>query len=186
MKVNTTVLLVVFGIVTLLTAGAAVYWALTGPSASGGDGMGLVRAESPAPPAPLTFTDAKGAELTLADFAGTPVLVNLWATWCAPCVTELPSLDRLAAARDGTLEVIALSLDRDGAEALPAFFATNGIAALKPYYDPKMLSLRAWAAPGLPTTLIIDAQGNEVARVVGPMEWDDAQTAAMLEDVLAP
>jgi thiol-disulfide isomerase/thioredoxin len=115
------------------------------------------------------FQDASGKTVTLAAFRGTPVLLNLWATWCGPCVKELPTLDALAKREGGKLHVVALSQDTDPAKVAP-FMAQHGIATLKPFTDAKMAWLPAVTA-NLPTTLLFDSAGKEVWRTTGDLDW---------------
>jgi thiol-disulfide isomerase/thioredoxin len=131
------------------------------------------------------FTDANGKPVTLAAFRGRPLLVNLWATWCAPCVEEMPSIDRLAAAEKGRLGVVAVSQDGNGLTAVAPFFAKAGIATLKPYLDTQNALMVALKAETLPTTILYDANGHERWRHVGKVDWDDASARAALADTLA-
>jgi thiol-disulfide isomerase/thioredoxin len=142
---------------------------------------------APKPVPELTFFDADGNEVTLADFQDEVVVLNLWATWCAPCRREMPSLDRLQAkyGNDG-LEVIALSLDRGDVAKVRAFFDELAIANLAIYHDPKGRAGRELGAPGLPTTLVIDRAGQEVGRLLGPAEWDSAEALAVIEALIGP
>jgi thiol-disulfide isomerase/thioredoxin len=144
-------------------------------------------ASEPRPVPELTFFDEAGNEVTLADFAGDVVVLNLWATWCAPCRREMPSLDRLQAAlgEDG-LTVIALSLDRGDVAKVRAFFEELEIANLAIYRDPQARAGRELGAPGLPTTIVIDRTGQEVGRLLGPAEWDSEEALALLRDLAAP
>jgi len=144
-------------------------------------------ATGPKPVPELTFFDEAGNEVTLADFAGDVVVLNLWATWCAPCRREMPSLDRLQATlgEDG-LTVIALSLDRGDVAKVRAFFEELQIANLAIYQDPQARAGRALGAPGLPTTIVIDRTGQEVGRLLGPAEWDSEEALALLRDLAAP
>jgi thiol-disulfide isomerase/thioredoxin len=139
----------------------------------------------PKPAPELTFLDAAGNEVRLADFQGEVVVLNLWATWCAPCRREMPSLDRLQArhGEDG-LEVIALSLDRGDVEKVRDFFAELGIAHLAIYRDPTGRAGRELGAPGLPTTVVIDRAGQEVGRLLGPAEWDSEAALAVIQALL--
>lgn len=124
------------------------------------------------------FVDTTGRTVTLADFRGRPTLVNLWATWCVPCIRELPTIDALTAREAGKLNVVALSQDMNPEKVAP-FVAARGFKALKVYTDPKM----AWV-PGvtatLPTTILYDSGGKEVLRVVGDLDWAGAQAAAAI------
>jgi thiol-disulfide isomerase/thioredoxin len=139
----------------------------------------------PKPVPELTFFDADRKEVTLADFRGKVVVLNLWATWCAPCRREMPSLDRLQAKHGGEgLEVIALSLDRGDIAKVRAFFDELAISHLAVYQDPKGRARRELAAPGLPTTVVIDRAGQEVGRLLGPAEWDSAEALAVIEQLI--
>ena len=115
------------------------------------------------------FTGPDGAKLTLAKFAGKPVLLNLWATWCGPCIAELPTLDRLAG--EGKLTVLTVSQDLDGAKLVNPYFARKKFAALKAYIDPDLHFSTALGNPSLPTTILYDAAGKEVWRMTGGMDW---------------
>lgn len=134
--------------------------------------------------APATvFHDAGGKDVTLATFKGRPILVNLWATWCAPCVKELPTLDKAASAAgpDG-LQVIAISQDAGPRPSVVAFLKSNGIANLKPYHDPAMAMSGALGAQVLPTSILYDAHGREVWRYVGDLDWTGAEAAKLLAE----
>jgi thiol-disulfide isomerase/thioredoxin len=154
------------------------------------------RSESPAPTAPVSrlalhdqpvpvpafgFTDAGGAPLGLDSFKGRAVLLNVWATWCAPCRKEMPSLDRLQAEMGGPdFQVVALSIDRGGLEAVRAFFGEVGLTRLGIYLDPPSASTRALGVVGIPTTLLIDGEGREIGRATGPAEWDSPEMKALI------
>jgi thiol-disulfide isomerase/thioredoxin len=140
----------------------------------------MMPTDPPVAPAAAQFTDADGAVHHLSDFVGKGLVVNMWATWCAPCVEEMPDLQVLArkVAAQGIL-VLPLSSDRGGAEAVRKFYAAHGIDALPIWLDPKGEAQRAWGARGLPTTLIIDRQGREVGRLEGAVDW--AADAAVAE-----
>jgi thiol-disulfide isomerase/thioredoxin len=139
----------------------------------------------PKPVPELTFFDAAGNQVTLADFQGEVVVLNLWATWCAPCRREMPSLDRLQARYAGNgLEVVALSLDRGDVAKIREFFEELGIANLAIYQDPQARASRELGAPGLPTTIVIDRAGQEVGRLLGPAEWDSDAAFAVVDTLL--
>ena len=121
------------------------------------------------------FQDPAGKPTTLAAFRGKPVLVNLWATWCAPCIKELPTLDALAA---GDVRVVAVSQDMDAAKPEP-FLASKGLTRLAPYRDPKMALATALGA-NLPTTILYDAAGKEVWRVTGERDWASAASKRLV------
>jgi thiol-disulfide isomerase/thioredoxin len=134
----------------------------------------------------VRFLDAEESEVTLADFRGKVVLVNLWATWCAPCRREMPALDRLQAELGGPdFEVVAISVDRAGVERVRAFLDEVGVTRLEIYRDPRMAATRALRAPGLPTSVVLDRQGREVGRVLGDAEWDGPEAKAILAEIIA-
>ena len=122
----------------------------------------------------LEFSDSKGKRLALADLKGRHVLLNVWATWCPPCRKEMPSLDRLKPIleRDSDISVVALSVDSAGFEQLQAFYDTYGLKNLGLFRGDEQTVMGALAIGGLPTTLLLDHQGQEVARLIGPTEWD--------------
>jgi thiol-disulfide isomerase/thioredoxin len=144
-------------------------------------------ATGPKPVPELTFLDGEGGEVTLAEFRGKVVVLNLWATWCAPCRREMPSLDRLQAELgDRGLAVIALSLDRGDVAKVREFFDELEIANLAIYRDPDARASRELDALGLPTTIVIDRAGQEVGRLLGPAEWDGADALALLRTLVEP
>jgi thiol-disulfide isomerase/thioredoxin len=126
----------------------------------------------------FAFENPAGKTVTLADYRGKPVLLNLWATWCAPCIKEMPALDTLAAREAGRLQVIALSQDLEPAKVAP-FWAKGGYKTLQPSLDPK-IAFSTGLAANLPTTILYDAQGREVWRVAGAVEWDGPEAALKL------
>ena len=135
-------------------------------------------------PAPATeFQDPDGAPASLADFRGKPVLVNLWATWCAPCIAEMPTLDRLAAREADRLQVLTISQD-DGREKVEAFFAKQGYRNLETWLDPQMALMAQLKADTLPTTILYDARGRELWRVVGMEDWESGRAALLLKEAL--
>ena len=128
----------------------------------------------------FTLTDPSGKQLRLADLKGKPALINLWATWCAPCVAELPMLDALA--RDGALRVVTVSQDMGEPEKVAGFLAARGATALEPWLDPKNDLSFHYATGTLPTTIYYDAQGREVWRFVGGHDWSSDETRRMLAE----
>ena len=129
----------------------------------------------------ITFTDGEGRETSLAAFKGQVVVVNFWATWCGPCVRELPSLMRLTEImKDRNLALITLSQDLKGAEVVVPFMKKNGLSGLPVFYDPKGTAARALSIPHLPTTLLIDAKGREAGRFEGAYEWNQPQILEVL------
>ena len=128
---------------------------------------------------------ADGKSLTLESFAGSAVLLNVWATWCPPCRKEMPSLDRLQSLKGGTdFEVVALSIDKGGAEQVRPFFDEIGIKRLEMFLDKPGVSMQALKIVGLPTTLLIGKDGRELARWAGPKEWDESETIEEIEALL--
>lgn len=141
----------------------------------------------PKPVPEIAFFDGDGNQVSLADFEGEVVVLNLWATWCAPCRREMPSLDRLQARFGGNgLEVIALSLDRGDIAKVREFYEELGITHLAIYHDPQARAGRELGAPGLPTTIVIDRSGQEVGRLLGPAEWDSDEAIAVIEALVGP
>lgn len=128
-----------------------------------------------------SFEDPAGEPVTLAHFRGKPLLVNFWATWCAPCIVELPTLDALAA-KGGNLEVLAVSQDIEGAKKVDAFFAARKFEALEPYLDTEMALMGELKVLTLPTTILYDAEGREVWRMTGIEDWTGARAAGLLRE----
>jgi thiol-disulfide isomerase/thioredoxin len=132
------------------------------------------------------FNGPDGKATTLAAFIGKPFVVNLWATWCGPCVKELPSLDRLAVRAGGKLQVIVVNQDdsKQAIDPVPAWWAAHLLPHLALYRDsPNALGF-AYASGMLPTTVLYDAKGKEVWRVIGGMDWDSARANKLLADYL--
>jgi len=128
------------------------------------------------------FRDADGGDVDLASFRGKPLLVNLWASWCAPCVRELPTLDRLAAARDGDLSVVAVSQDMAPHSSVKAFLEEHGIANLGAFHDPEMGLTSALDVRIMPTTVLYDSAGKEVWRFIGDLDWASAEATKLLAE----
>jgi thiol-disulfide isomerase/thioredoxin len=127
-----------------------------------------------------------GTVKTIADYAGKGVVLNLWATWCAPCVAEMPSLDALAAAVAGSnVVVLPLSSDRGGAAAVERWYAAHDIKNLPVLLDPTGAAARALGARGIPTTLLIDGKGRERGRLEGGADWADPKSVAMVKALAA-
>lgn len=147
----------------------------------------FVPAPQPAAVPDISFEDGTGAPVSLARFRGQVVLLNFWATWCAPCVEEMPSLNRLSSrfAADG-LAVVALSQDRGGMKIVQPFFAEHKLDALPIYLDKTMVSGGAFKLRGLPTTILIDRDGRELGRFEGAVDWDSAPVQEVLRRALTP
>ncbi len=138
------------------------------------------RAGTAAPDA--SFQDPQGRPVTLEAFRGKPVLVNLWATWCAPCIVEMPSLDRLAQ-RDGSrLTVLTLSQDLEGRQKVTDFFREHRYKAIQPYLDQNMAFMTALGIGTLPTTILYDAEGREVWRKAGIEDWTGEKAAGLIAE----
>lgn len=128
----------------------------------------------------FTLRDGSGKELQLKRLRGEPLLINLWATWCAPCVAELPALDRLA--QRGRIRVLTVSQDMGQPEKVAAFLRQRGVTRLEPWLDPANDLAFHYGAQTLPSSIVYDAQGREVWRVSGPLEWDGAEAARLLSE----
>ena len=128
------------------------------------------------------FISADGQPIKLESFKGKTILLNFWATWCAPCVKELPSLDRLNAdLGDESFEVVLVSIDRGGARVYKPFMEKLGITATGSAEDSKAALMRAMKAPGLPTTYLVAPDGNILGRLVGDAEWDSDAAKALIK-----
>ena len=185
-------------VLAVIGLGAAIYviaQACSKPSSQGGDLKSLARGDmakltvpAEAGPAPATsFVGPDGQPVRLADFKGKVVVLNLWATWCAPCVIEMPTLARLAESYAGQpVEVVAVSIDKpEATDKAKAFIA--GQQHLKFYQDPKMslpFDIRP-PAPGMPTTVIYGKDGVEKARVSGEADWSTKDAKAVIDQILA-
>jgi thiol-disulfide isomerase/thioredoxin len=133
----------------------------------------------------VKFQDAGGKERTLADWRGKVVLLNLWATWCVPCRKEMPALDRLQQELGSDkFEVVAVSVDRKGIEGARKFLDDTKAGKLALYVDPTTRMLSDLKAVGLPATVLIDAQGREVGRLLGPAEWDSEDAKRLIRAAL--
>jgi thiol-disulfide isomerase/thioredoxin len=155
-------------------------------ASAAGEGIKGVHRDQKGKPAPdLSFGDTDGKTVKLASFKGRPVLVNLWATWCAPCVKELPTLDKLA--RANAFPVVAVSEDTAPHASVLAFLKSHGISSVKTYQDSKM-ALSGALGPDtvLPTSILIDADGHEVWRYIGDLDWTSPEAAKLLSEAAAP
>lgn len=142
--------------------------------------------ETPQPVPEISFEDGNGQPRTIADFSGKVMLLNIWATWCVPCRKEMPTLDRLQAELGGPdFEVVTLSVDRKGPEAVTKFFEEIGIKRLALNIDTSSKAMFSLGVVGLPTTLLIDREGREVGRLIGPAEWDSPEMVAFIRDRIA-
>ena len=136
----------------------------------------------PAPAPAVAFSDGDNATLGFKDFRGKVTLVNLWATWCAPCVKEMPSLEALKQARgSGDFDVVTISEDRSGLKVVDPFFEKNGLKSLPRYIDAESTVGRAFRVRGLPTTVLLDRDGNEIGRFEGGADWSGPDALALID-----
>lgn len=150
-------------------------------------GGGIRNEQSEKRPAPnLSFKRGDGKATSLAELRGKAILLNVWATWCLSCRTEMPSLDRLQAKLGSPVfEVIALSVDRAGEGVVTPFFAETGIKHLAMYLNPEGDAVRAFKITGLPTTVLIGSDGTERRRWIGPKEWDAPDVFAEVSGLIS-
>ena len=140
---------------------------------------------SPLQPAPaVSFVDLAGNTVSFSEFTGKIVLVNLWATWCEPCLREMPSLERVQSRLGDKLAVVAISEDRGGSKAVEPFIDKIGLKSVKVYLDPKSAIERAFKVQGLPTSFLIDREGRVLGRVEGAAEWDAPRLLEVLKSFL--
>ena len=154
-------------------------------SAEAGPQKGVDRSHKGQAAPDAGFYSPDGDEISLGDLSGKPMLVNLWATWCAPCVKELPTLDQLAKARGAALQVVAISQDSGPHPSVVAFLDSHA-PELVPYQDSKMALSGKLNAEVLPTSILYDAKGKEVWRYVGDLDWTSAEAARLLSEADAP
>lgn len=154
-----------------------------------GDGLEKLVVTSPAPVAGADLVlDNKTTQtpVRLADYRGKPVVLNLWATWCAPCREEMPSLDALAKEAGEDLVVLPVASGRNTEAGVAKFFAESGVQNLPVVLDPKQQLARALGVRGLPVTILIDRDGREVARLLGGADWASDAAKAKINDLTAP
>lgn len=145
----------------------------------------LILAETPTALPEVLLTDGDGSEIPLADWKGQWLVLNFWATWCAPCRHEMPSLDRLQTAMPG-LAVLPVATGRNDPAAIARFYDEAAITALPTLRDPQSALARQLGVLGLPVTLIVNPEGQEVARLIGDAEWDSPEALALLTALTAP
>lgn len=144
---------------------------------------------TPKPPPAIAFAGGEGQAMSLADFRGKTVLVNLWATWCVPCREEMPALDKLQAELGGSdFQVVAINVDTRNPDKPKAWLQENGIKNLAYHADPagKLLQVlqKSGHVVGLPTTFVVDPAGCEIAILKGPAEWDAPDALAFMRTAL--
>lgn len=173
----------VIAIVTFLS------WAIGGMS-SGNHGaldsyatgeMSVFRTLDEVPAQPdIAYLGGGGEEILLADFRGKVILVNFWATWCGPCVEEMPALSRLQARLGGDdFDVVTISLDASVEDAR-GFYERMSLDNLPLIHDPSLASPNRVGALGLPMSILYDRLGNEIGRVPAPAEWDSDEAIALI------
>lgn len=168
----------------LAVAAAIVSFAL-GAAGAAEVPSGFIVHDEPRPLADITFVTADGESESMSDYRGKVVLVNIWATWCPPCREEMPTLDQLQAEIGGPdFLVMPLSIDTGGIEVVQKFYNEIGISNLGIYLDESMQAMRELGAVGLPTTLLIDREGREIGRLVGPAEWDAPEMIEFLRQAI--
>jgi thiol-disulfide isomerase/thioredoxin len=176
-------------VIAAFAAGVGLYGIGSGaapPPFRGNLGPFAVHASPKESPA-FSFTELDGTPRTLADFRGRVLLINFWATWCAPCIEEMPALDRLHAKLGGdAFAVIALSTDRQGRSLVEPFLGKLGLQELAIYLDSKSEAMRALGLRGLPTTILFDREGREIGRLEGAAAWDSAEAEALIRYYLGP
>jgi len=133
-----------------------------------------------------SFLDPQDRPVTLARFRGKPVMVNLWATWCAPCVREMPALDTLAGREKDRFAVVTISQDMKGRSVVSPYFARGNFTHLQPWLDEKNDLMFALGTDTLPTTIFYDAQGKELWRVTGAMDWSGERARTLIDGALNP
>jgi thiol-disulfide isomerase/thioredoxin len=144
----------------------------------------FVAAANPPPAPSVGFADIAGNPARLADFRGKVVVANLWATWCAPCRREMPSLVRLQQRFGDKIAVVAISEDTGGTKAVTPFVAKYGLTAIKTYLDPKSAVGRAFKVDGLPTSIVIDRRGLVRGRVEGEADWVSPKMLAVIAPMI--
>ena len=146
----------------------------------------LIFASEPQAVSDIPFADPAGKEFTLADWEGKVVLVNFWATWCAPCRKEMPALNALQTDFGGDdFEVVTIATGRNDLTGIKKFFEETGVDALPILLDPRSQLSRDMAVLGLPVTVILDREGNEIARMRGDAEWDSESGRAIIAALIA-
>jgi len=164
------------------TMGAAAQTA-TEPDIKPGE---FIAAASPQPAPEISFDGLDGKPIALADFRGRFLILNLWATWCQPCLKEMPSLAALQASLGPALSVLAVSEDRGGADIVAPFVARLGLDQLRIALDPKSDAIHTLHVRGLPTSLVIDGDGRVLGKVEGGADWDSDEMRATLAKLLPP
>jgi thiol-disulfide isomerase/thioredoxin len=179
--------------VALLAVGGAALWRARNPPAPpalAADSLppGFKAVDPPRQMGTLAFKDADGKSVSLADFRGKPVVLNVWAKWCAPCVVELPKLDQLQAKTGpDTLAVVAIAVDEPDPAKVRNFLLNRNMNALHPYLDPKDALIKELAIQSIPISVLIDRNGYAVARADAPVDWfSDYAFQFLTQTILKP
>ena len=155
----------------------------------GADGAPILRMILPDEPKPapaVSFVDASGATKSLSDYKGKVTAVHFWATWCAPCRSELPTVNAMAESLAGNnIAILPLSVDRDGPEVVSTFYQENDIDALPLFVDDGLKAFRAFKLAGIPATVFVDEDGNEIARVLGDRDWSKPEVTELVRKLVA-
>ena len=153
------------------------------PAAEAGPVKGIDRSHKGKSAPQVEFKDGDGITVSLDGFRGRPVLINLWATWCAPCVKELPTLDRLSKSiQGGSLDVLAINQDSASQASVKAYLDHEKLGRFAAFQDSKMALAGALGVQVLPTSILFDAKGREVWRYVGDLDWTSAEAAKLLAE----
>ena len=145
----------------------------------------FVPSSQPYPAPAISLADTTGQSVELSELHGKLVIVNMWATWCGPCLREMPSLERLQSRLGERIAVLAVSEDRGGNKTVEPFIAKLGLKSVKIYIDPKSEVGHAFGVRGLPTSFLIDREGKVLGRVEGAAEWDSPKILGVLEPLLS-
>lgn len=130
------------------------------------------------------FNAPDGSALTLDRYRGRPILLNIWATYCVPCRIEMPTLDNLAALEEGKITVLTVSQDLQGGRVVRPYFERFGFKNIQGFTDQKNLLWSAIGQTGIPLTVLYDSEGKEVWRIIGGLEWDDAEVEKLLRQAV--
>lgn len=145
----------------------------------------LIPADTPAPVSEVAFTDPDGGSHSLADYRGKVVVLNFWATWCAPCREEMPSLDALQAEMGGEdFAVVPVATGRNQPDQIDRFYTETGVENLPVLLDPRQQLSRDMGVVGLPVTVLIDREGREVARLLGEADWNSEPARQVIRQLL--
>jgi thiol-disulfide isomerase/thioredoxin len=184
---RTKMVLGTIGVLLLVAVAMGVWQALTPSRAPALRAPSMKMLTEPRPLPPLDIRDAEGKPVSFDRFRGKVVLLNLWATWCGPCRTEMPALDRLQAKLGGPqFEVVALSTDAGGAKAVREFYDSLDLRRLAIYVEGEGNVLTTLGVPGIPTTLLIDADGREIGRYVGAADWESETFREVVRSYFRP